>query len=194
VIVEATWEDALEVCLNMRGSDREEVMATRWSDSPYEFAADCMRAPGSRFTAIYEGRPVMLGGVAMNQPGIGQAWMVGTDEIGKLGVEIAHASKAIFSRLLEGHVHRIQAYSIATHQWAHSWLRKIGFVEAASLKQFGKRGEDFVLFEMLKERADVRYTWPSRSREKMAFDACAISTPSFPISSVPTIQACPIPG
>jgi hypothetical protein len=156
VIVEATWKDALEVCLNMRGSDREEVMATRWSDSPYDFAADCMRAPGSRFTAIYEGRPVMLGGVAMNQPGIGQAWMVGTDEIGNLGVEIAHASKAIFSRLLEGHVHRIQAYSIATHQWAHSWLRKIGFVEAASLKQFGKRGEDFVLFEMLKESADVR--------------------------------------
>lgn len=152
MIVQASWEDVLAVALNMREDDRAEVMTTRWSDSPFDFAADCMRLPGTRLAAIAEdGRAVAVGGVALHQPGVGQAWLVGTPAVGSLGVEIAHACRlAITTLFAEGSLHRIQAYSSATHRRAHRWLRAIGLREESRLPMFGKRGEEFIVFSIVK--------------------------------------------
>jgi len=152
VIVQATWPNMLEVCLGMRADDRREVMATRWSDDPFDFAADCMRLPGTKLAALLpSGEAVAVGGVAVHQPGIGQAWMVGTERIGELGVEIAHASKKGIKALFErGGVHRIQAHSAAFHSDAHRWLKAIGLRKEATLPKYGKGGEDFFIFSAVK--------------------------------------------
>ncbi len=68
MIVEAAWEHVIHVALNMRDEDFGEVMATRWSDNRFDFAADCMRLPGSKLAAIGKsGRAVAAGGVALHQ-------------------------------------------------------------------------------------------------------------------------------
>lgn len=147
----ATWPDVLSVSLAMREDDRREVMATRWTDDPFDFAADCMRTPGPKLAALVDGDPVAIGGVATHQPGVGQAWMVGTHDIGIAGIEIAHACRKSIDALFDsGGLHRIQAHSAAFHTQAHRWLKAIGLREESRLHGYGKGGEEFIVFSILK--------------------------------------------
>jgi len=61
MISQLTWPDALHVALNMREDDFAEVMATRWDEDAYSFAAECMRLPGVRLVARVDGVPVCMG-------------------------------------------------------------------------------------------------------------------------------------
>lgn len=152
MIANATWQDALHVALNMREEDRAEVMATSWSEDPFDFAVECIRSPGIKLAVRDEnGVAVCIGGVALNQPGIGQAWLVGTPDIGRLGIEVAHAARKIFKTMMdEGGIHRIQAHSAAFHSWAHQWLSLVGLKEESRLPKYGKNGEEFIVFSVLK--------------------------------------------
>jgi len=151
VITQATWRDVLDVSLSMRADDLAEIMATRWNEDPFEFAAECMRLPGVRLVARHEGVPVAVGGVATWQPGVGQAWMAGTESVGLAGVEIAHACRKSIAALFDtGTIHRIQAFSAATHKRAHRWLRAIGLREESRLPMYGKHGEEFIIFAVTK--------------------------------------------
>lgn len=150
MIVKASWPDILEVCLNLREDDFLEVMATRWTNDPYDFAADIARAPGGKFAVIHNEKPVCILGVATSTPGVGQGWLVGTTEIGLAGVEVAKAAKKIISTLFENDVHRIQAYSASFHTQAHKWLELIGFKKESVMKSFGKDGTDFYCYAITK--------------------------------------------
>lgn len=152
MIATLDWPSALHIATHMRASDRAEVMATRWNDSSHDFAAECMHLSGPKLAAMLpDGEPVAMGGVAPNHPGVGQAWMVGTDRIGEMGIQIAHTCRrAVRALFADGGLHRIQAHSIASHDWAHRWLRSIGFSEEARLPAYGKGGEDFLVFGITK--------------------------------------------
>lgn len=152
MILPATWPHVLAVSLAMRDDDRREVNATRWAEDPYDFAADCMRTPGPKLAAIrQDGTPVAIGGVATHHPGVGQAWLVGTHNIGLCGIEIAHACrKSIAALFADGGLHRIQAHSAAFHTDAHRWLKAIGLREESRLPGYGKGGEEFVVFSILR--------------------------------------------
>ena len=146
MIVKATWPDILEVCLNLRADDLTEAMLTRWTDCPYELAADLAQVPGGKFAVIHDDKPVCVFGVATRGPGLGQGWLVGTDEIGKAGVEVAHACKKIIKSLFDNDVNRIQAYSADFHEQAHQWLEMIGFQRESVMKSYGKDGSDFYCY------------------------------------------------
>lgn len=153
MITQATWPDVLHVALNMRDDDHAEVMATRWNDDPYDFAAECMRLPGAKVVVKDEfGIPVCIGGSANWIPGVAQMWLVGTDDISRHGIEVAHAARNIIQTLFDtGTIHRVQAFSSATHKRAHRWMTAIGMREESRLSRYGKNGEDFIIFSALKE-------------------------------------------
>lgn len=81
MIVKATPEDILEVCHNLRADDRAECLATRWTDSVDDLANDFIRAPGGKFAVIHDDRSVCIFGVSPVSPGVGQGWLVGTDDL-----------------------------------------------------------------------------------------------------------------
>lgn len=152
VIRDVTWKEAIYVCTHMRADDFDEVMATRWDNDAHSFAAECMRLPGYKKVAVVDGVPVAIGGLAVWQPGVGQAWLVGTPNIGKAGRQIAKHCKAEIARMFEsGCIHRIQAFSSATHTQAHLWLNSIGLKQEALMPKYGKNGEDFIIFSIVKE-------------------------------------------
>lgn len=153
MIVPANWEAVVYVSTHMREDDFNEVMALRWDDSPYSFAAEHMRLPGPKYAALADdGTPVAIGGIASHQPGIGQAWLVCTDRVDECSVEIALADKeGIELFMATPGCHRIHAYSLATHTRAHRWMEMLGMHEEARLAKYGKRGEDFILFSILRE-------------------------------------------
>lgn len=150
MIVKATWPDIIEVCLNLREDDLAEVMATRWTNDLYDLASDFAHTPGGKFAVIHDDKPVCIFGVATRTPGVGQGWLVGTDDIGKAGVEVAHACRKVIRGLFNADVHRIQAYSASFHTHAHQWLELIGFKRESVMHKFGKDGSDFYCYAVTK--------------------------------------------
>ena len=153
MITDVTWDGMLYVAEHLRADDLAEVMATRFDDIPRCFAADHALIPGPKYLALAkDGTPVALGGIAMHQPGVGQAWLVGTPRINECALEIARAGKAGIARFMDTPgCHRLQAFSVATHTVAHRWLASLGMRPESTLPKFGKRGEDFILFSILRE-------------------------------------------
>lgn len=150
----ATWEDMIEVSRNMRQDDWDEVMATRWDDSPYSFAADHMRLNGPKYVIrANDDSPVCVGGIAVHQPGVGQAWLVGTNRLFERRKEIWHVVKTVINHYMHKHdtpLHRIHAFSAYNHKMSHRWLEKIGFKQEAVMQSYGKHGEDFIVFSIVK--------------------------------------------
>ena len=156
MILKLTLDHALYVSRRMRKTDRDEVMATRWNandnDNDADFALSCFKSLGSSFVAINKkGVPVIIGGVAMNAPGIGTAWMVGTDDWPSVALEVSRfCRKSIKKYLKSEDIHRIHAYSSVFHSDSHKWLELVGMKRGPLLKKWGKNHEDFILFEVFK--------------------------------------------
>lgn len=142
MIVKATSEHLSFVLSHLRDSDREELVLTQWGDN----LSEIRHAPGAQYAVMRDGVPVCVFGVVPLFPGVGQAWLIGTDEIGKSGVEVAHACQKVVNTLLDCHMHRIQAFSAGFYTQAHRWLERIGFHRESTLRKFGKEGSDFYVF------------------------------------------------
>lgn len=150
MIVKATKEDIEEVCRNIRSDDLKEVMATRWTESIDDLIHSFTLARGGKFSVIHNDKAVGIFGVVPVTPGVGQGWLIGTDEIGLCGVEVAHACKKVIKALLDLDTHRVQAYSASFHHQAHQWLELIGFRRESTIRKFGKDGSDFYCYAITK--------------------------------------------
>lgn len=143
MIVTLTIEHALHIVYKMREDDKREVMASSRAEHLMDFAQECMYYGGYCLIAK-DGEPVAMAGIARQWSGVGNAWMVGTE---RLQHHMLEASRMIRKEINKPEWRRLQAWSSASHKTAHVWLRHIGFVNAHTLKGFGKDGGDFYLFE-----------------------------------------------
>jgi hypothetical protein len=146
VIAVATAEDIRHVCGNLREDDRREVMLTRWSDDTDDLAESILALRGGKYSARKDGRAVAVFGVEPVIPGVGQGWLIGTDDISACGIAVAHACRKIVRTLFANGVHRIHAFSADFHHEAHSWLEAIGARREATLHAWGKDGTDFYCY------------------------------------------------
>lgn len=144
MIVKVEPAHILHVCQHLRADDLREISETRWSGD--DIAESLWQTPGGKFAIIRDGSPVALLGVVPVWPGVGQAWLIATPEVGNYGVEVMRVSKRIIKTLLDLEMHRIHAYSAAFHTQAHRWLEMTGFRRESTLKQYGKTGEDFYCY------------------------------------------------
>ncbi|OSI16506.1 hypothetical protein BWD09_07000 [Neisseria dentiae] len=147
MIVPLTHEYANYIAFNMREDDAREVLATQTSDYRHQFADECA-AMGGWCLIDSGGIPVVMGGVFECWPNVGNAWCVATHDISKHGIEATKAAKFAINE--KQHLHRVQAFSADFHTVSHKWLECLGFSRGATLKKFGKRGEDFIVFELLR--------------------------------------------
>lgn len=147
MIVPLTSELANVLAFTMREEDVREIMAMRHDEYRHEFAEECAHC-GGWCCLNKDGVPVAMGGVYECWPGVGNAWMVGTDDFARHGIEITRKSKKVLENL--PHLHRIQAYSAAFHTVSHAWLERLGFRRGAVLPKLGKGGEDFIVFEIVR--------------------------------------------
>lgn len=143
MIVRAEYDHIRDVICAMRADDLREIEETCWARDHEE---SLLNTHGVRVAVVHDGKACAVMGVVPIWPNVGQAWLIGTDEIGNHGVEVAHAAKRVIKTLLDLEMHRIHAYSAAFHTQAHQWLEMIGFRRESTLKQYGKTGEDFYLY------------------------------------------------
>jgi hypothetical protein len=150
VIVQLTLEYAKYITANMSKDDLAEILATHWLDTTEGFAEQCFNAAGINLCALAnDGTPIAMGGVALLQPKIGTAWMVGTERMIEKRLEVTkHCKQGIKKSLDSGLVHRVHAFASGLHYRTHPWLLAIGLKQETILKKWGKGGEDFILFSL----------------------------------------------
>jgi len=146
-------DQAFYIARNMRAADRREVLATCWHDDVDQFAKEALALGGPAYCVEKDdGTPVAMGGLTTPQPMVWNAWMVATDDIGCVGVQLTrHCLYLIKYMFQDRQAHRIQAASAAFHADAHNWLERLGFKYEAGMNGYGKAGETFLLYSMTEE-------------------------------------------
>lgn len=148
-LLRADAEAILHVSVNMRDVDREEIFATRWSDSSIDLAEDIARIPGPHWAAWKAGiGPVAIYGAMPMWPGVWSMYFFSTPHFHQIARDVTrHIRKVMMPSLaLVAGAHRAEARSSVSHTEAHRWLERLGAKREATLKGYGRKGEDFILF------------------------------------------------
>lgn len=129
-----------------RAADREELLALQQGDNWTPLISDILRAPGLKFF-FGDGKPVVCLGGCEVHPGVWQAWSFATDDFGKLALSVTRfARDVMLPAFVKMGMHRGQAIAAANNAGARRWLKLLGAEEEATLKRYGREGQDFVMF------------------------------------------------
>lgn len=102
-----------------------------------------------------DAQPVEAFGLTMATYNVGNAWAFGTARRVKAIPAVTRFIRQRVKAWINRGVTRVEARSAATHQMAHRWLIGLGG-ETHRLPQWGRNGEEFVLFSWTAE------TWESQ--------------------------------
>lgn len=145
-----TIAHAITVACNMREVDKQEIYCQRNDDCPLTFAYELAHTPGESFTCLHDGVPVAVGGVSNVCPGVGQMWLIATDQWPKVCRELTKFTRNVIAAGLDGQYHRLQVQVAALHEQSQQWLtRSLGFEHESIMKNAGKNGEDFYMVRRL---------------------------------------------
>ncbi|MEL6886890.1 MAG: hypothetical protein AAFP87_20450 [Pseudomonadota bacterium] len=160
------WSDpmALYLCQNMRATDQAEIYAQRPDQNAFTLYRD-LAALGPRHLWFEIARPstsmqpVALFGVAGLSPGVGTAFMFGTDELSLDHCrQIADRIRSkVIPAMLDLGLHRVHADSLAGYGWAHRFLRRAGARFEGPCWSLGRDGEDFATFVWLRSELAHQY-------------------------------------
>lgn len=141
-------ELVLPVALNMREADSREILANRFDDNLAAVAADAVKLGGEvGWIAGLEDRPIAAFGCLLMWPGVWSMWLFATDEFRHIGFSMTRlVLRSIVPMLWEAGAHRLEARSIEGHHDAQRWLEMIGARREATLKGYGRDGQDFHVF------------------------------------------------
>lgn len=148
-VVPATEELAVEVALNMRQSDRDEVWASHRL-APVDAVLYAIMGSRDPNVGTVDGEPVIIFGDTPDSP-IGRStspWMLATDEIVKHGSVFVPASRAFIHELLDdvGFTY-LHNYVDARNTVSIRWLKRLGFTVYPAAP-FGPDGLPFHFFDM----------------------------------------------
>lgn len=144
----AKREDVRYVFENLREQDRYEVESVN-PGVPTEVMADVSFDTSAVRIAIEDngGNVVAVCGLAMLWVGVCSIWFLSTDNVSRVMVSLTRElKKSLMSGLKKMGCHRAEAKSIATHGVAHRWMQILGGTHEATLRKFGRGGENFELF------------------------------------------------
>lgn len=147
---------AIFVCRNLRAADVRELEATRFGELDRdELAVEIVRTWGGTYGWVVfdaDGEPTAIFGATNPWPGMFSAFMVATDNFPRVGLGLTKFVKRIFIPHLLSRGHRVEARSIEGHDHAHKWLRALGATVEARHFNYGRQGEDFLVFTLAPNR------------------------------------------
>lgn len=130
-----------------READRRELLALQYGDNWSRLIDEILGAPVSLKFCFGNGRPVVCLGGSEVHPGVWQAWSFATDEFKDVALPVTRfATDVMLPSFIRMGMHRGQAIAGSDNRGAHKWLRMLGATEEATLKRYGRDGQDFVMF------------------------------------------------
>jgi hypothetical protein len=145
----AVLRDASFVIAHMREIDRRECYAQLPDDAPTaSIAAWCLQnSSGHAYVAYRDGQPRLVFGTAPMTVNCFSVWALGMVGARATIPAVSHffVDYEIPRRIDEG-FNCAEARSIVEHAEAHRWMRGLGAEQLGASFQYGKHGEEFVLF------------------------------------------------
>ena len=149
-------EPLMHILNNLRGADREEILAVRGETFlPWRMAVElCQVAErtgeGWIFWRTDTGEPsACLGAYAMT-PVVASCWAFGTNSWDRVVRSVTRqARRVMVPTLLKAGFHRAECRALAKREDTRVWLTSLGWRAEAALSEFGIRHEDFTLFAWL---------------------------------------------
>lgn len=143
----------MHVVSNMRESDRSEIFALRWNDSPLDLVADCTWSHMSWVAHLDE--PIAVVGASPIHPGAWNVYAFATDRFREIAFDLTKfIRRVIIETLVCMGAHHAQCYSIEGHDDAHRWLEMLG-ATFVPVPFYGRNGESFRLYMWTRECATV---------------------------------------
>ena len=138
------------IIANMRSWDRKEIFATRTDDDPTALAEAALACGPISWVAGRDALPIAAFGCAPMWNGVWSLWLFATDDFGRIGISVTRlVVKSIIPMMVQAGAHRLEARSMEGHTNAQAWLEMIGASREATLRGYGRDGQDFHV-----------YTWP----------------------------------
>ena len=137
--------------LFMRPDDEREILATSNADNledyleSFDLVMDACGGLG--FVGYWNGAPVGAGGIFPLWPGVGSIWMIATTNWRTVANPVTkYAKRKLIPDAWKQGFHRLEARSIEGHNTAHRWMMFLGAKDEARLRNYGKEGQDFIVF------------------------------------------------
>lgn len=156
------WDDAavLHVCRHLRARDVAEVFATRAEVDGWALYVDLrLHAPNMAWFEVVRaeawGLPVAVMGVMRRWPGVGSAFLLGTDGFTiPIAREVADMVRLrMRDGMAEAGMHRVDCQSLASYRAAHRFLERCGAKPEGYREAIGKEREDFIDFVWVADKA-----------------------------------------
>lgn len=145
------------VAKRMRAADAREIYACRWTADPLTIASTVVEQARFGFVAWTAGGPAAVVACAEHWPGFYQVAMFATDDWPDVATITSRAARRwIKPAMLAAGGRRAEARSHAAHSEAHRWLTWLGFVAESRMPEFGRNGEEFILFVWRRNHVHVR--------------------------------------
>lgn len=135
-----------DITARLREWDQREIFATRRDDSAIALAEDALDCGPISWIAGIE-RPIAAFGCAPMWHGVWSMWLFATDEFNRIGISVTRlVTRTIVPMMIDAGAHRLEARSMEGHTDAQRWLEVIGAKREATLRAFGRDGEDFHVY------------------------------------------------
>jgi len=145
--------DLLPVCFDLAPDERDQYEALFGKPYvPEEVAATlCLQEGPSWFVSLND-QPLAAAGFTMIRPKVYDCWMLATPAVwAHHKVLTAYVDQAMSAMLETGTAHRLQCIALASRLRAHAWYQRcIGLAPEGTLRGYGCRGEDAILFSRVK--------------------------------------------
>lgn len=159
----ATLEALQHIVQHLRAIDRDELLATTVGDDLSSLPGRIMQFCIMSFVAADEA-PIAAWGIRPMWPGVCTVWAFGTDDWDRALMPMTrHGREFMIPTLLKQGYHRIECRSLADREDTARWLRLFGATPEATLRCYGKSGENFTLYRRVDydlRQATPQY-WPA---------------------------------
>jgi len=167
-ILAANLRDLSYIAANLRPDDKREVdcQFDRWS--PAMLAALTLR--DHAYVVDIDGNPeAAFGAQRIGRDSLWQAWSWGTRRMWRCVPAITDFVREIMlPDIVEQGAWRCEARAMAANTGAHRWLKRMGAVERCALPRWGRGGEDFLLFDWIRDEVGDVLHKPIRRRPAAA--------------------------
>jgi hypothetical protein len=144
--------DYIQVCAQMPPDERAQLEA--FSGEPYDIdgaAIGNFTAPGPKWCARIDGRPVAVGGFVYQRPGVYRDFLISTPEAWAVWFQVTRACRRVMDALLlDERVHRLEcvapAVRLSSRPEIERWYRVLGYQREAVLRRYCADGGDAIMF------------------------------------------------
>lgn len=121
----------------------------------YNVGSELVRAlaaaeKGECFTAMHDGRVLVIGGIIKQSAKTGYAFTIFSAHAAKYPVTAARLVKRMFSRMVEDMgLHRIVTWNMLEASSHHKWCEWLGFKLEGVARKFDDEGNDYIQYGLV---------------------------------------------